>query len=155
MKVYEIYKEQLIPYPIEKVFPFFDRPENLEILTPRNLKFRILTPSPIKMHPGSIIDYVIRIGLIPMRWTTAISDYDPPHRFVDVQLKGPYSLWHHTHTFKSVDGGTLITDHVRYGLPFGILGRIVHFLKVKRDVEKIFTYRKTLIEEKGDSLFKD
>ena len=105
------------------------------------------------MHPGSIIDYVIRIGLIPMRWTTAISNYDPPHSFTDVQLKGPYSLWHHTHTFKSVEGGTMIADHVRYGLPFGILGRIVHFFKVKRDVQKIFEYREKLIDEKRE-LFK-
>ena len=95
MKVHVLYREQRIDAPLDKVFPFFSKPENLEKLTPKTLGFKVLTPRPIPMHVGAIIDYVVTLSEIPMRWTSCISEFDPPHRAVDVQLKGPYSLWHH------------------------------------------------------------
>jgi ligand-binding SRPBCC domain-containing protein len=118
---------------------------NLERITPPTVQFRILTPSPITMHAGAVFDYVIRLRGLPMRWTTLISDYEPPHRFVDVQLRGPYSFWHHTHTFEAVEGGTRIGDSVRYLLPFGPLGALTHGLFVRRDIEGIFQYRQQVI----------
>jgi len=96
------------------VFPFFAEARNLETLTPPWLKFEVLTPAPIVMRPGTLIDYRIRVHGLPIRWRTEITAWDPPHRFVDVQLHGPYTLWHHTHTFEERDGGTLCLDHVRY-----------------------------------------
>ncbi|RAP33129.1 CDP-paratose 2-epimerase [Candidatus Marinamargulisbacteria bacterium SCGC AG-439-L15] len=142
---YILNQEQFVPYPIDEVFSFFSKAENLEKITPPKLKFRILTPTPVPMHPGVVIDYKIRIFPFTMRWTSIISEYTPPHHFTDVQLKGPYDLWHHTHGFKSVDGGTLMTDSVTYRMPFGLLGRLVHFLWVKRDIESIFKHRQKVL----------
>jgi uncharacterized protein len=88
----------------------------------------------------------LRLRGIPLRWLTEIEQWDPPHGFVDVQLKGPYRLWHHTHTFAAVNGGTNIVDVVQYALPFGLLGRIVHRLQVQRDVARIFAYRQQQIK---------
>jgi ligand-binding SRPBCC domain-containing protein len=145
MKVYSLVKQQLVRKPLEEVFPFFERPENLEILTPPNLGFFILTPSPIQMKSGALIDYTIRLMGVNMRWSTLITDYDPPYRFVDEQLKGPYSYWHHAHTFRETDDGTWIMDEIRYVLPFGILGRVLHDMIIRRMLEKIFTYRAAVI----------
>lgn len=145
MKVHVLRQEQTLPAPIDDVFPFFARPENLGKLTPDFLGFRLLTPSPIPMHVGSLIDYVVTINGVPMRWTTCIAEYDPPHRFVDVQLKGPYSFWHHTHTFEPRGEETLIRDEVRYALPFGPLGEVAHALMVKRQLNTIFNYRRSYL----------
>lgn len=114
MRTHTLFQQQLVRTPIAQVFEFFSRPENLERLTPPDLGFRILTPSPIAMKEGAVIDYTIRIAGLPLRWTTLITLYEPPHRFVDLQLKGPYSYWHHTHTFAETPDGTLLTDDVRY-----------------------------------------
>jgi ligand-binding SRPBCC domain-containing protein len=145
MKVYSLVKQQLVKKPLGDVFPFFERPENLEALTPPNLGFFILTPSPIRMKTGALIDYTIRLMGVNMRWSTLITDYDPPHRFVDEQLKGPYSYWHHTHTFRETDDGTWIMDEVRYVVPFGLLGRILHSIIIRPRLEKIFTHRAEVI----------
>lgn len=99
------------------------------------------------MRVGTLIDYTVKPMIFPIRWRTLITDYDPPRRFVDEQLKGPYSFWHHTHTFEEKDGGTLITDDVRYVIPFGIIGRMAHFLFVKRQLKKIFDFREKVISE--------
>lgn len=144
--------EQFLPYPIDRVFNFFKKPENLDQVTPSNLGFKILTPSPIPMAKGTVIDYTIRLYGIPMKWQTIITDYDPPHSFTDTQVKGPYKTWIHTHRFTPKDGGTLMTDEVQYEVPFGFLGDIVKALFVEREVEKIFDYRKKVISglfEKG------
>jgi ligand-binding SRPBCC domain-containing protein len=138
--------EQLIKRPIDDVFAFFNKPENLAVLTPDSLGFRILTPTPIEMKEGSLIDYTIKLAGIRVRWTTLITAFDPPYKFVDQQLRGPYSFWHHTHTFKETDEGTLINDAVQYTLPFGALGKLVHTLIVKRRLENIFKYRAEAIE---------
>ncbi len=147
MQTNHLDRTQTIPAPIEDVFPFFQQPANLERLTPPMLGMHILTPEPAPMHPGAIIDYIVKIRGLPMRWTTCISEYDPPHRFVDVQLRGPYSFWHHTHEFRSVDEGTEVIDRVRYLVPFGPLGQIAHALMIRRDIESIFDYRRKVLED--------
>lgn len=146
MKLYELKKTQMLPIARDQVFTFFERPENLAKLTPPSLGFQILTPSPIEMKAGSLIDYTVRVLGMSLRWTTLITDYDPPHQFVDVQLKGPYSFWHHTHQFEKADGGTQMTDTVRYAMPFGILGRVAHRLFVTRQLQRIFRYRSEVLE---------
>ncbi|GBC81082.1 hypothetical protein HRbin10_00187 [bacterium HR10] len=147
MKLYRLFRQQWVPAPLEEVFAFFDRPENLNAITPPSLHFRLLTPSPVPMHQGALIDYSIRLLGVPMRWTTYIAVYEPPHCFVDVQLRGPYSFWHHTHRFVAKNGGTEITDEVLYVLPFGLLGRLAYALWVRRQLEYIFAYRRERIAE--------
>jgi hypothetical protein len=147
MKVREIKAEQLVPQPLEEVFSFFAKPENLARLTPKSLGFIILTPQPITMKAGAIIDYTIKVFGMRQRWRTLIETYEPPHRFIDIQLNGPYTLWHHTHAFEQHEGGTLITDHVRFVLPFGWLGDLAHFLMVRRQLQRIFSYREAVISE--------
>ena len=137
--------EQFVPRPLKDVFAFFEAPENLARITPSAMGFTTLTPSPITMKEGALIDYTIRLGGLPLHWRTLISEYSPPFRFVDEQLAGPYTFWHHTHEFEEVEGGTLIRDTVRYLLPFGPLGRLVHSLFVRRQLESIFAYRHKVI----------
>ncbi len=141
MRVYTLLKQQLIRKPRADVFRFFQSPENLELITPASIGLTILTPKPISMHPGAVLDYTIRLFGVTVRWTTLVSTYDPPARFSDVALKGPYRFWHHTHTFEETSDGTLMTDVVRYALPFGPLGRLTHCLLVKRQLKNIFDYR--------------
>jgi len=148
MKIYKLKKEQLIKKNILEVFDFFSKPENLAVLTPAKMQFNILTPSPIEMKSGALIDYTVKVLGIPIRWTTYISKYEPPNMFVDQQLKGPYSLWHHTHIFKKINNHeTMMEDIVLYGIPFGFLGVIAHEMYVKHDLEKIFLYRNKKINE--------
>lgn len=147
MKIYSLHTEQLVNQPVKSVFEFFSRPGNLSKITPVSLGFKILTPSPIEMNKGTLINYTIRLLFMRIRWTTLITSYDPPHKFIDEQLKGPYSFWHHMHTFKETENGTLIIDDVRYVLPFSFLGRIAHFLFVRKQLKKIFSYRSSVISE--------
>lgn len=130
-----------MPRPLDEVFDFFSKAENLQELTPPWLHFKILSVDPSPVRKGTLIKYALRWRVFPIRWTTEIIEWDPPHRFVDVELKGPYKLWHHEHRFFAEAGGTRITDEVQYQLPFGPLGLIAHQLKVKKDVETIFAYR--------------
>jgi ligand-binding SRPBCC domain-containing protein len=138
---YVLERQAKVTCPLAQVFDFFSKPENLETLTPPWLHFRIVTPQPIKMRQGATIVYQLRVRGIPVRWLTEIELWHPPYAFVDVQLKGPYRLWHHTHRFEECDDGTRIVDIVRYALPFGPLGRLVHRLQVARDLDRIFDYR--------------
>jgi ligand-binding SRPBCC domain-containing protein len=138
---------QLVPAPIDQVFDFFSRAENLQQLTPPWLHFRILSVDPKPVRKGTLIKYSLRWRIFPIRWTTEIIDWEPPYRFVDVQLKGPYKLWHHEHGFAPDGNGTRITDEVQYLLPFGILGSIAHILKVRKDVETIFAYRTGAVQK--------
>jgi len=147
MRTHTLVREQIVHAPLNRVFGFFSNPENLSRLTPPELGFVILTPPPIGMRPGALIDYTIRLMGIRVRWTTLITGFDPGRSFVDEQLKGPYSFWHHTHTFREVPGGTLVRDEVRYALPFGILGSLAHALFVKGRLEEIFRYRARVIGE--------
>ena len=144
MKEFLFDAELWLPRPRDEIFPFFSEARNLEALTPPWLKFEVLTPDPIVMKPGTLIDYRIRIHGIPIRWRTQITEWNPPEYFVDVQLSGHYSLWHHRHTFIERDGGTLCRDDVHYR-PRG--GALMNWLFVRRDVERIFQYRQQRLLE--------
>jgi ligand-binding SRPBCC domain-containing protein len=145
MTIHTLTRQQFVPAPVADVFKFFSQPENLAKLTPPELGFVILTPSPIEMKAGALIDYTIRVSGMRVRWTTLITAYEPGRSFVDEQLRGPYSFWHHTHRFEEAPGGTLVDDEVRYALPFGPLGGIAHALVVKRRLDSIFEYRTAVI----------
>jgi len=147
MSVQTLHKEQLIKKPIDEVFTFFKKPENLAIITPPSLAFQILTPLPIKMQTGALIDYTIRIRGLLVRWTTMVAEYNPPFSFVDVQIRGPYAFWHHAHIFEEAEEGTIMTDHVQYILPFGFLGRLVHRFTAEGPLDNILEYRARKIEE--------
>lgn len=145
---------QQIARPIAEVFAFFASPENLEAITPPWLEFRIRTPRPIRMHEGATIDYSIRLRRVPLRWRTRIDRFDPPHCFVDTQVKGPYRLWEHTHTFaeSSAHGApaTVMVDRIRYALidvppRIPLLGDLVHRTLVRPDLDRIFQYRRERI----------
>ena len=146
MKTHTLQRRQCIKKPLSEVFAFFSEPDNLALLTPRKLGFEILTPPPIQMNKGALIDYTIKLLGIRIRWTTLITDFEQPRKFVDVQLRGPYSYWHHSHEFRETRDGTEMTDTVTYALPFGILGKIVRELIVKRQLDAIFNYRKRAVE---------
>lgn len=139
--MYLLERTQIVAQPRSEVFAFFADAANLERLTPPFLAFHILTPSPIEMKAGALIDYRIRLSGIPLRWRTRIEELVPDTRFVDVQLKGPYARWHHTHTFRDVPGGTEVGDRVEYALPLGPLGTIAHAVMVRRQLRAIFDYR--------------
>jgi ligand-binding SRPBCC domain-containing protein len=115
-------------------------------LTPPGLRFRIHGPAPESLAEGSRIEYRIRWTLLTLRWVTRITRWRPPTEFEDVQERGPYAAWTHTHRFEPVDGGVRMHDHVQYALPFGILGRAVHRLLVRRQLEAIFDYREQAID---------
>jgi ligand-binding SRPBCC domain-containing protein len=144
MKVFEFRARTRVPRPRPEVFAFFADAGNLEELTPPFLGFQILTPQPVEMRPGALIDYRIRLRGFPMKWRTEITAWEPPSRFVDEQLKGPYRLWIHEHTFEEDGDGTMVIDFVRYAVPFGALA---NRLLVARDVRKIFAYRETRLRE--------
>ncbi len=129
------------------MFAFFADAGNLETITPPWLRFRIVDLSTQSIEAGTLIRYRLSMRGIPFGWKTEIRSWNPPHRFTDVQLSGPFALWHHTHLFRQQDGGTLITDIVRYRVPFGALGRVVEWLQVRRDVGRIFEYRRKRIDE--------
>lgn len=141
MTTYTLQHELFVPRSLPVVFDFFSRAENLERITPPWMHFRILTPPPIEMKQGASIAYSLRLRGIPLRWLTEIERWNPPHEFVDLQAKGPFNLWRHTHQFAEVEGGTSIVDTVEYALPLGLLGRLVHWLQVGGDIKKIFDYR--------------
>lgn len=147
MKVHTLQRVQTLDYPIDEVFEFFRSPENLARITPPWLNFRILTPLPLEMQRGTLIDYTVNWLGIPVRWTTMIAAYDPPHRFIDQQLVGPYSFWYHKHTFIEKSGKTEMHDEVRYVLPFGIIGEAVHQWIVRRQLDRIFDYRETVVRQ--------
>ena len=144
MREFLFQTELWLPKPRAEIFPFFAEARNLEAITPPWLKFEVLTPAPIEIRAGTLIDYRLRVHGVPIRWRTEISEWEPPHRFVDRQLRGPYRLWHHTHTFDERDGGTLCGDRVRYRPRGGVL---VDWLVVRRDVKNIFSYRQRRLKE--------
>ena len=138
MRVHEFQSELWLPLPPGELFPFFVDAANLDALTPPWLHFRIVTPAPIVMREGTLIDYHLRVRGIPLRWRTRINVWQPPHRFVDEQIHGPYRQWIHEHTFEPRDGGTRARDRVRYSVPLDFL---VHHLFVRPDLERIFEFR--------------
>jgi len=138
MKIRKFEAKLWLPLPPEELFPFFGDAGNLDAITPPWLHFRIVTPPPIEMRAGALIDYRLKVRGVPLSWRTRINVWEPPHRFVDEQLRGPYRQWIHEHRFEPSDGGTLATDSVEYSVPFDFL---IHDLMVRPDIEKIFAHR--------------
>lgn len=136
-----IERVQVLPLPIEQVFSPFADAGNLQAITPPWLHFRILSDPNATLGEGSVIEYRLRLHGVPIRWRTVIERWDVPRLFTDVQVRGPFALWHHTHTFEAVPGGTRVRDTVRYRIGFGPLGAVAHRLLVRRDLERIFDYR--------------
>ena len=147
MRVHVLRREQRLDHPVDEVFAFFADARNLEAITPPLLRFRVVTPAPIVMRRGTLIRYRLRVRGVPVSWLTRIEEWDPPHRFVDRQLKGPYALWHHTHTFEADGAETIMRDTVRYRIGFGPLGTLVERLLVRRDVARIFDFRAQRVRE--------
>jgi ligand-binding SRPBCC domain-containing protein len=143
--VHILERTQLVPRPRGEVFAFFADAHNLEALTPPRLRFRILTPAPIDMRPGALIDYRLSLFGVPFRWRTLIEAFEPEVRFVDVQLAGPYRRWRHEHTFEEAPGGTLVRDRVEYALPLGPLGELARRVLVRRQLDAIFDHRREAI----------
>jgi ligand-binding SRPBCC domain-containing protein len=144
MKIHTFQSELWLPRPIQEVFGFFSDARNLQVLTPDWLNFKILTPGPIAMRAGALIDYRLRIHGLPIRWQTEITAWQPTQRFVDKQRRGPYRQWIHEHTFKAQNGGTLCGDFVQYAVPGG---EWVHRWLVRPDVERIFAFRGERLRE--------
>jgi ligand-binding SRPBCC domain-containing protein len=145
-RVHILERRQRVELRIDRAFAFYGDARNLERITPPWLGFEVTTPLPIEMGEGTLIEYRLRLHRIPVRWRTRIEAWDPPHRFVDAQVKGPYALWEHTHTFEE-DGpdATIISDRVRYSIPFGPLGEIADRLLVRRDLKLIFDHRREAV----------
>lgn len=142
MYTYVLEREQIVPRSRREVFAFFCDATNLERITPPFLRFRVLTPAPIQMNEGTLLEYGLSLYGIPFKWRTLIETWRPEEKFVDTQLSGPYALWHHTHTFTEIaPRQTLMRDRVLYRLPWGILGRMAHWLFVGRALREIFDYR--------------
>jgi ligand-binding SRPBCC domain-containing protein len=144
VKMHEFTAEIWLPQPPEVVFPFFGDAANLDAITPPWLDFKVITPPPIVMRAGTLIDYRLRLRGFPLRWRTHISVWEPPFRFVDEQLRGPYRLWVHEHTFVASKGGTLARDYIRYAVPFDWLA---HRWLVRPDIERIFAHRLCALEQ--------
>ncbi len=145
MTVHVLERTQLIPRPVDEVFPFFARAGNLERITPPWLRFEMVGPEPAQMRPGTRLEYLLHVHGIPLRWISRIDAWEPGHRFVDRQLRGPYALWEHTHEVEPHRDGTLSRDRVRYALPFGPARRARPRLLVRRDLDRIFAYRREAV----------
>jgi ligand-binding SRPBCC domain-containing protein len=145
MRVRNFESQLWLPQPRHEVFAFFSDAANLDAITPPWLNFRTITPDPTEMHCGTMLDYKLRIHGFPIRWRSQITAWEPPVRFVDEQVRGPYRLWIHEHIFVERDGGTLVCDRVQYAVPFDWL---THSLLVRPDVERIFRYRSDLLRRR-------
>lgn len=138
---YVLKREQWVPHPMETVFPFFEAPHNLAKITPPWLGFHVIAMAPNTIQRGTLVTYRLLWLGIPYRWRTRIEAWEPNTQFVDTMLSGPYIFWRHTHTFEECAGGVYLTDRVRYRLPFGPLGILLHALVVRRQLDRIFDYR--------------
>ena len=144
MRVRNLESQLWLPQPRSKVFAFFADAKNLDLITPPWVHFRTITPGPSELRAGMVMDHRLRIHGFPLRWRSEITDWDPPARFVDEQVRGPYRLWIHEHRFDERDDGTLVHDHVRYAVLFDLL---IHRLLIRSDIERIFTYREKKLRE--------
>jgi ligand-binding SRPBCC domain-containing protein len=149
-KVYSIKTVQKIPISIDQAWDFFSRPDNLKHITPPQLGFEIISKHHgEKMYPGQIIEYTVKPILgIPLYWMTEITHVQDKQFFIDEQRFGPYSLWHHQHHFKEIEGGVEMTDIVHYKLPFWFLGDIAQVVMVKKQLKGIFDFRVDAVEQK-------
>jgi ligand-binding SRPBCC domain-containing protein len=150
MRLYQLRSTLWLPRPLDEAFQFFADARNLELLTPPWLGFRILTPVPIEMRPGAHIAYRLQLHGIPLGWSSEIAVWEPPHRFVDVQVRGPWSRWEHRHRFLEDGDGTWVEDRVTYRLPLGPLGRLLHATLVHRQLWAAWEFRQArLIDRFG------
>jgi ligand-binding SRPBCC domain-containing protein len=148
MRIHRLEREQFVRRPLDEVFAFFSAARNLESLTPPFLRFQVLTPEPIEMRAGTVIDYRLKVHGVPLRWVSRIERWEDRRSFVDRQLHGPYRLWHHRHDFESHDGGTLVSDRVDYAIPMWPAGELAHALVVRRDLAQIFDFRQKAVRER-------
>lgn len=149
MKLYSLHRTQKLPLSVNAAWDFFSNPRNLALITPPSLGLKVTSDVPPRMYQGMIVTYTVTPLLnYPVRWVTEITHMDEGRMFVDEQRFGPYKFWHHQHIFEETEGGVEITDLIHYALPFGPLGRIVHSLVVKRQLDEIFEFRRTYLEEK-------
>ena len=149
MRIHEFNSQLWLARPITEVFSFFSAAGNLDEITPPWLNFRTITPESIEMCAGAIIDYRLRVRGVPMRWRSKITAWRPPYEFVDEQIRGPYRLWIHVHRFEPQNDGTLVSDDVRYAVPFDWL---LHKRVVRPDVERIFAYRAECLRRRFGSV---
>ena len=149
MKSYRIKQVQVLPISLEEAWDFFSTPNNLEKITPKDMRFDVISEVPYgTVFSGQIIKYIVSPILnIPIHWVTEVTHVEEQKYFVDNQRIGPYAMWHHQHIFKAVPGGVEMTDIVDYGLPLGPLGAIAHGLFVKKQVQQIFSHRYKVLEE--------
>ena len=145
--MYQLTDSFVVKTNLAATWDFFSRAENLPRITPAWMRFEIRTPEPIEIQQDSILDYTIRWMGIPINWRTRIIDWSPPRQFIDLQLRGPYTLWHHQHTFTQTGEGTLCTDRVLYKIPMPILGGLLNALMVKKQLIEIFEYRRKIITQ--------
>jgi ligand-binding SRPBCC domain-containing protein len=144
MRIRNFESQLWLPQPREEVFAFFSDAQNLDLITPPWLYFQTVTPGPIATRPGAVIDHRLRVHGFPLSWRSEITAWDPPARFVDEQVRGPYRLWIHEHRFEERDNGTLVYDHVRYAVLFDLL---IHRFLIRPDIERIFAWRERRLRE--------
>jgi ligand-binding SRPBCC domain-containing protein len=145
MLTHRLERAQVVRRSIDEVFAFFARARNLETITPPWLRFEVLTPEPVAMRAGALIEYRLRLHGVPLRWTSRIEYWEPGAAFVDRQIRGPYRLWHHRHEFAPHGDGTMVRDRIHYALPLGHLGELAGALFVHRDLERIFDFRRATV----------
>jgi ligand-binding SRPBCC domain-containing protein len=145
MRIHEFETSLWLPRLPDEAFRFFAEAANLNAITPPWLHFRMITPLPVQMKVGALIDYRLRVRLVTFSWRTCIRVWDPPVRFVDEQIRGPYSRWIHKHEFEKSDTGTVVRDHVEYATPLDFL---LHKLLVRPDIERIFAFRARALAER-------
>jgi ligand-binding SRPBCC domain-containing protein len=145
VRVHVLERSQRVPLSVDDAFAFYGDADNLERITPPWLRFRILDPRPGALRAGARLEYSLVLHRFPVHWTTEIRIWEPPHHFVDFQVRGPYRMWEHTHTFEAVGGGTVIADRIRYAIPYGPLGALAHVAFVRRDLRRIFDYRRDAV----------
>ena len=147
--MYKLKFAQKLPISVEESWAFFSQPTNLLHLTPPHLGFEMLdTEKNKKIYPGQIISHLIRPFLkIPIEWTSEIVQVHEPYYFIDHQICGPYRFWHHEHRFNPIDKGVEIVDLIHYKLPLGYIGQFFHFVKVQKEIQTVFSYRKRKLEE--------
>lgn len=144
---------QRFPVSLEKAWDFFSSPSNLKEITPSYMGFKILSEDNEKMYPGMIISYIVKpFPNVPVRWVTEITHVMEKKYFIDTQIHGPYSVWHHQHHFRAIEGGVEMKDILHYRIPFGFFGRLVNRVIVEKKVKQIFNYRYKVLEEKFGKL---